>query len=57
MSYDPAACQIFEVRCRSGTHVSNNNHLPLPIVEMVTGTRVPAITQEIFKCVSSVAGV
>ena len=52
-----AAWQIFEVHSRSGMRASNDNHLPLWIVDMVTGTRVPAITQEIFKCVSRVAGV
>ena len=57
MSYDPAAWQIFEVHSHSGMRVSNDNHLPLPVVDMVKGTGVPESTQEIFKCVSSVAGV
>ena len=60
-SYDLAARQIFEVNSihRSGTRVSTDtgNHLPAPVVDRLTGTWVPAITQEIFKCVSSVAGV
>ena len=54
-SYDLAARQIFEVHSRSGTRVSNDNHLLAPVVDRVTGTGVPAITQEFFKCVSSVA--
>ena len=29
----------------------------VPVVDRVTGRGVPAITQEIFKCLSSVAGV
>ena len=58
MSYDPAAWQIFEVHSHSGMRVSNDHHLSLPVVDMVTDTGEPAITQEIFKCVSrSVAGV
>ena len=57
MSYNPEARQIFEVLSKSGTRAPNDNHLPLPVLDMVTGTGVPAITQEIIKCVSSVAGV
>jgi hypothetical protein len=57
VSYDPAAWQIFEVHSRSGTCVSYDNHLLAPVVDSVTGTRVLAITQENFKCVSIVAGV
>ena len=37
--------------------MSDDNHLPVPIVNMVPGTGVLAITQEIFKCASSVASV
>ena len=57
LTYNLAAWQIFEVHSRSGTRVSNDNHLPVPIVDMVTDTGVPVIIQEIFKCVSSVANV
>ena len=55
MSYDLAGRQIFEVNSihRSSTRVSN-------VVDRVPGNRyhtgVPAIIQEIFKRVSSVAG-
>ena len=54
-TFDPAAHQIFEVHSRSGTRVSDDNHLPVPVVDMVPGTGEPAITQDFLKCVSSVA--
>ena len=57
VSYDLVAWQIFEVHSRRGTCVSNENHLPAPVVDRARGTGLPAITQEIFKCLSSVAGV
>ena len=56
VSYDLAARQKFEVQSRSGTRVSNDNRLPAPVVDRVAGTGVPAITKEVFKCASSVAG-
>ena len=35
VSYDLAAWQIFEVLSREGTHVSIDNHLLVPVVDMV----------------------
>ena len=37
MENDPASRQIVEVHSRSGTHMSNDNHLQVPVVDMVPG--------------------
>ena len=57
VSYDPVARQIFEVLSRSGMRVSNDNHLPAPIVDMVLAYWRTGDHTRKFKCVSSVAGV